>query len=66
MPTAKERYVVDKKGKRVGVLLGIRDYEKLLADTEELASIRAYDRAKRSGDDTIPFEEAVDEIERGW
>lgn len=45
----KERYIVDEKGNRVGVLLDIEDYHKLLAELEELESIRAYDAAKASG-----------------
>jgi hypothetical protein len=60
----KERYIVDEKGNRVGVLLDIEDYHKLLAELEELESIRAYDAAKASGDEAIPFEQAVAEIER--
>ena len=31
---------------------------------EELESIRAYDAAKSSGDEAIPFDQAVREIER--
>ncbi len=60
----KERYVVDEKGDRVGVLLDIKDYRKLLAELEELECIRAYDAAKAFSDEIIPFEQAVDEIER--
>jgi hypothetical protein len=60
----RERYIVDEKGNRVGVLLDIEDYRKLLAELEELESIRAYDAAKASGDEAIPFEQAVAEIER--
>ena len=37
--------------------------KKLLADLEELESIRAYDAAKSSGDKAIPFQEAIQEIE---
>lgn len=64
MISFKEHYVVDETGKRVGVLLGIKDYQKLLEELEELESIRAYDAAKASGDEAIPFEEAVAEIEQ--
>ena len=60
----KEHYIVDGKGNRVGVLLDLEDYRKLLAELEELESIRAYDAAKASGDEVIPFEQAVAEIER--
>ena len=65
MTTFGEHYVVDEKGNRVGVLLNIRNYEKLLEELEELDSIRAYDAAKESGDEAIPLEEAIEEIERG-
>lgn len=64
MITFNQRYVVDENGNRVGVLLDIADYYKLLEELEELESIRAYDAAKASGDEAIPFEEAVVEIER--
>ena len=58
-----EQFVVDKEGNRVGVVLNIEDYQKLLADAEELESIRAFDAAKASGEKPIPFERAVAEIE---
>ena len=60
----REQYVVDEQGKQVGVLLDIRDYRKILDELEELESIRAYDAAKASGDEAIPFEQAIEEIER--
>jgi len=65
MTTFKERYVVDEKGERLGVLLDIAEYGKLLEELEELESIRAFDAAKASSDEVIPFEQAVAEIEQG-
>jgi hypothetical protein len=59
MVTFKEHYVVDAEGNRVGVFLNIADYRKLLEELEELESIRAYDAAKASGDEAIPFESAT-------
>lgn len=64
MSTSRERYVIDENGNRIGVILDIADYEKLLEEIEELESIRAYDAAKASGDESIPFSQAVDEIEQ--
>jgi PHD/YefM family antitoxin component YafN of YafNO toxin-antitoxin module len=64
MDAHEERYVVDRNGNRVGVVLNMAEYERLLADLEELESIRAFDRAKASGEPRIPFERAVTEIER--
>ena len=56
MSTMNEGFVVDENGARVGVILPIDEYRKLLEDLEELESIRAYDAAKSSGDEGIPFE----------
>jgi len=60
----KERYVIDKQGNRVSVLLDIEEYHKLLEALEDLEAIRAYDAAKASGDEAIPFEQAIAEIEQ--
>ena len=59
MITLKERFIVDKNGQRVGVLLDIEDYRQLLEEVEELEAIRAYDAAKASGDEAIPLEQAL-------
>ena len=64
MVTVKKRYVVDENGTRVSVLLDIDDYRRILEELEELESIRAYDAAKASNDEVIPFEQAVREIEQ--
>jgi hypothetical protein len=41
---AKEpHFLTDAKGKRTGVLLDLRIYDRLLESAEELADIRAYD-----------------------
>jgi len=64
MIQTKEQYVVNEHGIRVAVLLDIESYRKMLDDIEELECIRAYDEAKASGDKAIPFEEAVEEIEK--
>jgi len=64
MPAQKEKYVVNSRGKAVGIILGVREYRRMLRDLEELESIRAYDRAKASGDEAIPLDRALEEIER--
>lgn len=60
-----EKFVIDDKGERVGVILTMEDYQKILEELEELESIRAYDEAKASREEAIPFEQAVKEIEKG-
>lgn len=64
MASHSERFLIDEEGHRVGVLLDIADYEKMLEELEELDSIRAFDAAKASGDEVIPFEQALQEIQR--
>ncbi|HHV54451.1 MAG TPA: hypothetical protein GXX55_03235 [Firmicutes bacterium] len=58
------RYLVNEEGQRVGVVLDLKEYEKMLQELEELEAIRAYDAAKASGDEAIPLDQAVAEIER--
>ncbi len=61
---AKQKFRVEKKGEKISITLDVKEYEKLLADLEELDSIRAYDAAKKSGEMPIPFGQAMREIER--
>ena len=64
MAASRERYVVNEAGDRVSVLIDIEEYRQMLADLEELECIRAFDAARASGDESIPFEQAIAEIER--
>ena len=63
-PTLEERYVVDKDGNRLGVVLDMEEYRKLLEELEELDALRAFDQAKASGEKPVPLEQALTEIER--
>jgi hypothetical protein len=63
MGVNKEQFVVDESGNRTAVLLDVERYMELLEAQEELESIRAYDEAKSSGDEAVPFSQAVKEIE---
>jgi len=63
MSVTKEQFVVDESGNRTAVLLDVKRYFELLEAQEELESIRAYDEAKSSGGEAIPFSQAVKEIE---
>ena len=60
----KEQYLTDNQGNRVGVLIGLEAYKRLLGALEELESLRAYDAAVVARDAAIPFEQAVEEIRR--
>ena len=58
------QFVSDDKGNKIAVILPMEEYKRICEKLEELESIRAYDAAKASKDEVIPFEQAVEEIER--
>jgi hypothetical protein len=58
------QFLTNEKGERVAVVIGIKEYEKLLEELEDLEDIRAYDEAIASGETPIPFEQAIAEIKR--
>ena len=43
----KTQFVTDKQGKKVAVLISIRDYKKMIDEIEELDDIRTFDKAKK-------------------
>ncbi len=55
--------ITDKKGKKKGVILSFKDYKKLREMAEELADIKAYDKAKASlnKQKLIPLREVIRE-----
>ena len=59
-----KKFVTNRRGQKVGVVVDMEEYKKMLADLEELESIRAYDAAKASGSESIPFLQATLQIER--
>jgi hypothetical protein len=40
------QFVIDPKGKKIAVILPIKEYERIIAELEELDDIRLYDEAK--------------------
>jgi len=58
--------VIDENKQRKAVLLPIAEWEQVVDELEELDAIRAYDEAKDGSQDSIPFEQAMREIEEGY
>lgn len=58
-------YVVDEQQNRRAVLLSVAEWEQVISELEELDDIRAYDSAKQECTETLPFEQAVREIQQG-
>lgn len=60
----RQRYVVDERGKKLGVFLDLKEYERLLEALEDAASTKAYDAAKVAAGVSIPYDDAIAEIKR--
>lgn len=63
MSANSEQFVIDARGNKTAVLLDINRYSELLEAQEELEAIRAFDEAKASHEEPIPFAQAIKEIE---
>ena len=63
------RYIVDENGRRVSIILPVEEYERMVAELEELEDMRAAAEARaaieRGEDELIPFEQAMQEIKEG-
>jgi len=59
----KNQYITNKKGKRLSIILPIREYEKMIDQLEELEDIKSYDEALKNNEDEISIREAFQKIE---
>lgn len=59
MSTSQTQFVVNAKGKKTGVLLSLKQYEKLLEDLHDLAVIAA-----RRDEEPITLEEMKQRLQR--
>jgi len=53
------QFLIDSNGKKKGVFLSMKDYLKMIEELEELEDIKAYDKAKKRNEKTIPLREAI-------
>ena len=60
----KTQFVTDNHGKKLAVILPMKDYLKIVDDLEDLDDVRIYDEAKKNDTgERIPMEEAFGTIE---
>ena len=57
------QYITDSEGKKLSVVLPIKEYQKILEDLEELADLRLYDEAMSVNEPSIPIDKAFQQIE---
>jgi PHD/YefM family antitoxin component YafN of YafNO toxin-antitoxin module len=65
MITIHPKYVIDENDQKSAVLLPVAEWERVVEDLEELDDIRTYDAVKSMPHDSVPFEQAVREIQEG-
>ena len=62
--TNRPKFLTDHKGNKIGVVLDIKLYKRMLEKLEELHAMRAYDAAKASDESPVPYEEFRERIIR--
>ncbi|MBK8392996.1 MAG: hypothetical protein IPL23_28630 [Saprospiraceae bacterium] len=63
MLTLNPHYITDNTGKKISVVLPIKDFKAIMEELEELEDIKLYDEAKKSDEASIPIEDAFKMIE---
>jgi PHD/YefM family antitoxin component YafN of YafNO toxin-antitoxin module len=59
----KTQFITDDHGKKLAVILPIKEYNKMVDDLEELEDIRLYDAAKKGKQEFLDADQAFREIE---
>ena len=54
------QYITDEKGKKVSVILPIKEYNTILEDLEELEDIHLYDEVKANKEKSIPLNKYIE------
>tara|TARA_B100000965_G_C19533828_1_gene732351 strand:- start:302 stop:499 length:198 start_codon:yes stop_codon:yes gene_type:complete len=60
----KNQYITNEDGKKVAVILSMKDYNKMLEDLEMLEDIKLYDMSKKSKQLFVDADKAFEEIEK--
>ena len=60
----KEKFITDEKGKKVSVIISIKEYKELIEKVEEFEEIKLFDKLKSEDEELIPFDKAIEEIEK--
>ena len=63
MLTVHPQYITDNSGKKISVVIPIKDFKAIMEGLEELEDIKLYDEAKKSKEPSIPIDDAFKMIE---
>jgi len=57
------QYITDNNGKKISVVLPVKDFKAIMEELEELEDIRLYDEVKKSDEPSIAIDKAFKMIE---
>jgi PHD/YefM family antitoxin component YafN of YafNO toxin-antitoxin module len=63
MLTINPQFITDNTGKKISVVLPLKDFNALMEELEELEDIKLYDEAKKANEPSIPIDDAFKMIE---
>ena len=63
MLTVHPQYITDNAGKKISVVLPMKEFKTIMDELDELEDIRLYDEAKASKEPSIPIDDAFKMIE---
>jgi hypothetical protein len=63
MLTLHPQFITDNSGKKISVVLPMKDFQAIIEELEELEDIKLYDDAKNSNEPSLPIDEAFKKIE---
>jgi hypothetical protein len=63
MLTIDPKFITDRAGKKISVILPIKDFEAMMEQLDDIEDVRLYDEAKKSEDPSIPIDEAFEMLD---
>jgi PHD/YefM family antitoxin component YafN of YafNO toxin-antitoxin module len=60
----KTQFVTDNSGKKIAVILSIKEYKKMMDELDELEDIKLYDEVKRKKESSMPVEKYLKQRQR--
>ncbi|EQA34793.1 hypothetical protein LEP1GSC047_1969 [Leptospira inadai serovar Lyme str. 10] len=57
MKSINPQFITDDKGKKLSVVLSVKEYKAILESLEELADIRLYDQVKAKNEKSVPLKD---------
>lgn len=64
MLTINPQYITDNNGKKISVVLSLKEYKAIIEELEELEDIRTYDETIKLNESSLPIDEAFEMIEQ--